>query len=103
MFSAVERSGLWPLDAEVQRLHYAPTLEHWSQRFAEHRDEAEALYDERFCRMWELYLAAAGGMFRYGSNTVLHLQLGRGRDAVPVTRDYLGEDSAALGERETST
>lgn len=101
VFGAVERSGLWPLDAEVLRLHYALTLEHWSQRFAEHRDEARDLYDERFCRMWELYLAAAGGVFRYGSNAVLHLQLGRERDAVPVTRDYLGEAGAALAERES--
>lgn len=101
VFGAVERSGLWPLDAEVLRLHYAYTLEHWSRRFAEHRDEARALYDERFCRMWELYLAAAGGVFRHGSNAVLHLQLGRERDAVPITRDYLAEARARLAERET--
>jgi cyclopropane-fatty-acyl-phospholipid synthase len=53
--------------------------------------------------MWELYLAAAGGVFRYGSNAMLHLQLGREHDAVPVTRDYLGPANTALAERETST
>ena len=100
VFGAVERSGLWPLDAEVLRLHYALTLEHWAKRFAEHRAEAAALNDERFCRMWELYLAAAGGVFRYGSNAVLHLQLGRERDAVPVTRDYLRDAYSALARRE---
>jgi len=51
VFGALEKSGLWPLDAEVLRLHYALTLEHWAARFAEHRDEAAVLYDERFCRM----------------------------------------------------
>jgi len=89
VFGALERSGLWPLDAEILRLHYAMTLEHWAERFAQHRAEAAAMMDERFCRMWELYLAAAGGVFRYGSNAVLQLQVGRERDAAPISRDYL--------------
>ncbi|MBC6438959.1 MAG: class I SAM-dependent methyltransferase [Rhodospirillales bacterium] len=78
-------------DAEVLRLHDALTLQHWAERFAEHRDEAAAMMNERFCRMWEPYLAAAAGVFRHGSNAVLHLQVGRERDAIPVTRDDLWE------------
>ncbi|HSP24906.1 MAG TPA: cyclopropane-fatty-acyl-phospholipid synthase family protein, partial [Saliniramus sp.] len=53
---AIERAGLIVTDVEVLRLHYAETLRHWRERFALRRDEAKALYDERFCRMWELDL-----------------------------------------------
>lgn len=96
VFAAVEKSGLFPLDGEFWRMHYARTLDHWGARFAARRDDAKALYDERFCRMWELYLAAASGVFRYGPNAVLQLQLGREKDAAPFTRDYIAEDSARL-------
>lgn len=100
VFRAVEKSGLFPLDAEFWRMHYALTLDHWAARFAARRDEAEALYDARFCRMWELYLAAASGAFRHGSNAVLQLQLGRDRDAAPFTRDYIAEETARIAARE---
>jgi hypothetical protein len=56
---AIERAGLWVTDIEILRLHYAETLKAWRDRFAARRDEIAALYDERFCRMWEFYLASA--------------------------------------------
>jgi len=86
---AVERSGLWATDIEIMRLHYAETLKRWYERFQAHRDEAKALYDERFCRMWEFYLAACEMMFRNGDLMVFQLQLAHERDAVPLTRDYI--------------
>lgn len=101
VFGALEKSGLWPLDAEFWRMHYARTLRHWGERFAARRDEAKARHDERFCRMWELYLAAARGAFEFGPNSVLQLQLGRERDGAPYARDYLAEESARLAERES--
>src|SRR5258706_4697203 len=86
---AVERAGLRVTDIEILRLHYAETLRCWSERFAAHRDEVAALYDERFCRMWEYYLAGAEMGFRYGTHMVFQIQLAKRVDAAPVTRDYM--------------
>ncbi len=91
VFAAAERQGIWVADMEVLRLHYYYTIRHWRQRFAAHRDEAAALYDERFCRMWEFYLAAVELGFLNGSNMVFQLLLSPQRDAVPIVRDYMFE------------
>lgn len=87
--AAAERAGLWVTDVEVLRLHYAETLRHWQERFANRRDSARALYDERFCRMWEFYLAACEAGFRNGRTMVFQLQLAHKRDAAPLTRAYI--------------
>ena len=89
IMTAVEKAGLRVTDVEVLRLHYAETLRHWRQRFAANRDRARALYDERFCRMWEFYLAASEASFRHMGNVVFQLQLAKRQDAVPLTRDYV--------------
>jgi cyclopropane-fatty-acyl-phospholipid synthase len=86
---SVEKSGLMLTDVEVLRLHYAETLKAWSARFAERRDEARRLYDERFCRMWEFYLAGAEAGFRVGDLVVFQLQMAKDRTVVPMTRDYI--------------
>jgi cyclopropane-fatty-acyl-phospholipid synthase len=91
VLAAIERSGLYVTDVEVLRLHYAETLKAWRSRFCENRAKAAALYDERFCRMWELYLASAEMSFRYGRNVVFQLQLAKRVDALPLTRDYMLE------------
>lgn len=89
VLAAVEHSGLWVTDVEILRLHYAETLRHWFERFQAQRERAKALYDERFCRMWEFYLAGAEMGFRHGRLMVFQLQLAHRPDAVPLTRDYL--------------
>jgi len=99
---AVERSGLWITDCEVWRVHYAETLRIWRDRFEGRRAEVEAMYDERFARMWEFYLAASEGAFRYGSSNVIQVQLGRERNAMPLHRDYVAEAAATLAARETT-
>lgn len=88
VFESVERNSLWCLDLEFLRVHYAKTLAHWEKRFQSNRAEVEAMYDERFARMWEFYLISAEAMFRTGSQLVFHMQLSRARDAAPLTRDY---------------
>jgi cyclopropane-fatty-acyl-phospholipid synthase len=98
---AIERSGLWNLDVEVWRVHYAPTLRAWRERFEARRADVEAMYDPRFARMWEFYLAACECAFAFGASNVVQLQLGRKRDAVPLHRDWIGPAEAALAERET--
>jgi cyclopropane-fatty-acyl-phospholipid synthase len=92
VFAAVERTGLWVTDVEILRLHYADTLQHWSARFQAERGRAVALYDERFCRMWEFYLAAAEAGFRVGGLMVFQLQLARDIRAAPLTRDYMVDE-----------
>lgn len=90
--AAVERSGLIITDVEVLRLHYAETLRQWRQRFNANRAKVAALYDERFCRMWEFYLAGSEMAFRHNGEVVFQLQLARRQDAVPLTRDYMLDD-----------
>ena len=59
---AIERAGLLVCDIEILRLHYAETLKAWRERFMARREEAVRLYDERFARMWEFYLASLGNV-----------------------------------------
>ncbi len=93
---ATERVGLWVTDIEVLRLHYAETLKHWHDRFQARRAEAAALYDERFCRMWEFYLKGCEMAFREGPLMVFQLQFAKRRDAVPVMRSYITDNERAL-------
>jgi cyclopropane-fatty-acyl-phospholipid synthase len=97
--AAVERAGLIVADIEILRLHYAQTLSAWRQRFAAARAEIRDIAGERFCRMWEFYLAASEVGFRYAGHMVFQLQLARRLDAVPLTRDYIGEGEHAFAER----
>ncbi|HUH48723.1 MAG TPA: cyclopropane-fatty-acyl-phospholipid synthase family protein, partial [Mycoplana sp.] len=97
---AVEKSGLRVTDIEILRLHYAETLRHWRQRFMARRDEAKALYDERFCRIWEFYLASSESAFRWQNLVVFQLQLAHEQQAVPLTRDYVDQGEGALKARE---
>ena len=92
---AVERAGLIITDIEILRLHYAETLKAWRERFLAHWDEAAALYDERFCRMWEFYLAGAEAGFREGDLAVFQIQMAKDRHAVPLTRDYITDGDRA--------
>src|SRR5262245_30724795 len=91
VFAAVEPASLWVTDLEFLRVHYAKTLQHWQRRFETNRDKIAAMYDERFCRMWEFYLLSAEMMFLTGSQLVFQMQLARKRDAVPIDRDYITE------------
>jgi cyclopropane-fatty-acyl-phospholipid synthase len=93
---AVERSGLLVTDLEILRLHYAETLKSWRERFLAQRGEAERLYDDRFVRMWEFYLAAAEMAFREQAMMVFQLQLTKRQGAVPMTRDYIVREAARL-------
>ncbi|SLN43145.1 Cyclopropane-fatty-acyl-phospholipid synthase [Pseudoruegeria aquimaris] len=95
VLKAIEKEDLCPTDVEVWRLHYAETLKHWHERFRAREDEARALYDARFCRMWRYYLLASEMTFRYNRQVVFQFQLARHQEAVPLTRDYLYRESPA--------
>jgi cyclopropane-fatty-acyl-phospholipid synthase len=85
----VERARLWINDIEILRLHYAETLRLWRRRFEQNRDRIRALYDERFCRMWEMYLVGAELAFRRDRSVVFQMQISKEVDTVPLTRDYM--------------
>jgi len=87
---AIEEAGLWITDIEILRLHYAETLKHWRLRFMAD-PEIPVMFDARFRRMWEFYLAGAEMGFRYGGHMVFQIQLAKKRDAVPLTRDYMAD------------
>jgi cyclopropane-fatty-acyl-phospholipid synthase len=85
----VERARLWITDIEILRLHYADTLRAWRARFEQHRDRIRALYDERFCRMWEMYLTGSEIAFRRQGHLVFQMQMAKAVDTAPLTRDYM--------------
>jgi len=86
---AIERAGLWVTDIEILRLHYARTLADWQARYQANRAAVAALYDERFCRMWDFYLASSESAFRHQGHMNFQIQLAKRIDAVPFTRDYV--------------
>jgi cyclopropane-fatty-acyl-phospholipid synthase len=93
---AVGRAGLLVSDIKILRLHYAETLKAWRERFMARREKAVLLYDERFARMWEFYLAASEMAFRKQNLMNLQIQLIRRQGVVPMTRAYVGREEARL-------
>ena len=85
----VEQKRLWITDIEILRLHYAETLRAWRERFEQNRERIKALYDERFCRMWETYLVGSELSFRNQGMLVFQMQMAKAVDTVPLTRDYM--------------
>jgi cyclopropane-fatty-acyl-phospholipid synthase len=92
----IERAGLIVTDVEVLQLHYAETLKSWRERFLAHRDEVLRLYDQRFLRMWEFYLACSEMAFRRGDMVVFQIQMAKQKGVIPPTRDYVGQEEARL-------
>ncbi len=96
MVPRIERTGLKITDVEILRLHYAETLRIWRERFMAHRDEVKRIYDERFCLMWEYYLAASEVSFRYWDLMNFQIQVTRNQNALPLTRNYMWEAEEKL-------
>jgi cyclopropane-fatty-acyl-phospholipid synthase len=93
---AIEQAGLLVTDIEILRLHYAETLKAWRERFLAHREEAERLYDPRFVRMWEFYLAASEMAFRDQNIMVFQIQMTKRQGVVPITRNYIPREEQRL-------
>jgi cyclopropane-fatty-acyl-phospholipid synthase len=98
----IERSGLCMTDIEILRLHYAETLRHWRRRFAANRDAITTIYDERFCRMFEFYLAGSELTFRHDGHVVFQLQIAPDQRNVPLTRDYITDTERLAARRRVS-
>lgn len=87
----IERAGLMVNDIEILRHHYADTLKAWRERFMANREKAKAIYDERFCRMWEFYLSGSEASFRWQDMMNFQIQITKRNDVLPMTRDYIHE------------
>ena len=85
----IEKSGLIVSDIEVLRMHYAHTLRNWKERFLSKKDKVLDMFDEKFFRMWEFYLASCEMAFKWGDQVVFQLQLSKDNISVPNTRDYI--------------
>ena len=85
----IEKSGLILSDVEVWRMHYAHTLRNWKERFLSKKEEVLEMFDEKFLRMWEFYLAGCEMAFKWGDQVVFQIQLIKKHSAVPNTRDYI--------------
>ena len=97
---AIERAGLLVNDIEILRLHYAETLKMWRERFLACRQDAERLYDARFVRMWEFYLASSEMAFRSQMLMNIQIQITKRQGVVPMTRTYVAEAEARLRRAE---
>jgi cyclopropane-fatty-acyl-phospholipid synthase len=98
----IERAGLVIADVEILHSHYAQTLRHWRMTFMSRREEAKALYDERFCRMWEFYLAAAEAAFRCEDLVIFQIVLSKSPHRWPMTRDFIRARETELRARENA-
>ena len=85
----IEKAGLIVADVEVLRLHYAHTLRHWKENCINNKEKIIKMFDERFFRMWEFYLAGCEMSFKWGGQVVYQLQLTKSFTSTPVTRDYI--------------
>lgn len=82
-------------DYESLRLHYALTLDEWHRRFEAHLDDVRAQgFDERFIRMWRLYLLGSSASFRYGSFDLSQFVFTKGlQNELPLTRAALYKET----------
>jgi cyclopropane-fatty-acyl-phospholipid synthase len=95
-----EKFGWQVMDVEAMRFHYSHTLEEWYNRTVMHKDEIVEMYDEQFYRMWLFYLAGAEQSFRHGWMVNWQIVYVKDRTAIPMTRDFMYEESERLRESE---
>jgi cyclopropane-fatty-acyl-phospholipid synthase len=96
---AIERGGLLVKDIEILTYHYADTLKLWRERFHAKRDQVLELYDERFFRMWDLYLATSEASFRHGKLFNFQIQIVKKQSTARPTRDYMSVLESKLRAR----
>ena len=85
----IEKTGLIVADSETLIRHYDKTLESWLERFLNKRKEVKDLFDEKFVKMWEFYLASCAAAFKYRDLAVFQLQIVKNFQSAHRTRDYI--------------
>ncbi|NMN67454.1 cyclopropane-fatty-acyl-phospholipid synthase [Candidatus Pelagibacter ubique] len=85
----IEKAGLIVSDIEVLKLHYSYTLGHWKRNCIKNKEQIVQMFDEKFFRMWEFYLAGCEIAFKWGDQVVYQFQLTKNYTSTPITRDYI--------------
>jgi cyclopropane-fatty-acyl-phospholipid synthase len=85
----IEKAGLIVSDIEVLKMHYSHTLRHWKENCIKNREKIIEMFDERFFRMWEFYLAGCEIAFKWGDQVVYQFQITKNYTSTPTTRDYI--------------
>ena len=85
----VEKAGLVVSDIEVLKLHYSYTLKNWKLNCLKNKEKIIKMFDEKFFRMWEFYLAGCEMAFKWGDQVVYQFQLTKNYTSTPATRDYI--------------
>jgi len=87
------KTGFSILDVENLRLHYAKTLEKWTENFEGNIDKVRQLFDEGFVRQWRLFLNSTAAGFKYGNSRLFQILVSKGLDnTLPVTRAHVYQD-----------
>ena len=89
IISPIEKTGLIVSDTETLIRHYDKTLESWLERFLDKKREVKDLFDEKFVKMWEFYMASCAAAFRYRDLVVFQLQIVKNFQSAHRTRDYI--------------
>ena len=87
MINAAVDYRFYTLDVESLRRHYEKTLLEWSKNYAAKRDVIDTMFEERFVRMWELYLASCAATFRNGIIDLHQILISKGvNNDLPMLR-----------------
>ena len=89
VISPIENAGLIVSDIEVLKLHYSYTLRHWKENCIKNKGQIIKMFDEKFFRMWEFYLASCESAFKWGDQVVYQFQLTKNYTSTPIIRDYI--------------
>ena len=85
----IEKAGLIVSDIEILKMHYSHTLRHWKENCLLNKEKITEMFEEKFFRMWEFYLAGCESAFKWGDQVVYQFQLTKNYSSTPITRDYI--------------
>lgn len=87
---AITENDLQLIDLESLRRHYQKTLEHWTKNFHENMDQIKEMKEDRFIRMWDVYLQSCAAAFASGHIDLIQYLMTKGpNNELPLTRDYM--------------
>ena len=89
MLSNMAEEQFHTLDVENLRLHYNRTLLCWRDNYLANLDQVKAMFDEKFVRMWHLYLASCAATFHNGIIDLHQILMTKGiNNELPMIRWY---------------
>lgn len=89
MLTCAAEADFHTLDVENLRNHYNRTLLCWARNFRQHTDEIKEMFDERFVRMWDMYLSSCAATFHNGIIDLHQILMSKGvNNDLPMVRWY---------------